>query len=130
LFDNGSSGTSLECFDVGNSEFKMRSMVESSGISAGPIVGMWSVQGTDVVGFSVIIPSNNLEVFEAVLELEDLFPSVVPESLGVEEPVLGVGNFFAKVGEDCQSALKTSGDDSITYTKGTRAPYNPSGWDR
>lgn len=56
----------------------MSSMVESSGISAGTVVGMGSVQGTDVVGFSVIVPSDNLEVFETVLELENLFPSVVP----------------------------------------------------
>ena len=105
-------------------------MVESSGISAGTIVGMGSVQGTDVVGFSVVVPGYNLEVLEAVLELENLFPSVVPESLGVEEPILGVGNLLAKVGEDCQSASKTNRKYSVTYTKETRVPCNPYGLDR
>ena len=100
-------------------------MVESSGISAGTIVGMGSVQGTDVVGFSIVVPGYNLEVFEAILQLEDLFPSVVPESLGVEEPVLGVGDFFAKVGEDCTSAYILS-ETRRTYTKERQAPCNPS----
>jgi hypothetical protein len=60
-----------------------------------------SVVRADVVRFSVIVPSDNLEELEVILKLEDLFPSVVPESLGVEEPILGVRDFLAKVGEDC-----------------------------
>jgi len=56
----------------------MGSMVESSGISAGTVVGVGCVQRADVVGFSVVVPGYNLEVLEAVLELENLFPSVVP----------------------------------------------------
>ena len=108
----------------------MGRMVESSCISAGTVVGVGGIQWTDVVRFSIIVPSNNLEVFEAVLELENLFPSVVPESLGVEEPILGVGNLLAKVGEDCQSASKTNRKESVTYTKETRVPCNPYGLDR
>ena len=104
LFDDGCSGTSLECFNVWNGEFKMGRMVESLGISAGTVVGVRCIVRTNVVGFSVIVPSDDLEELEFVLHLEDLFPSVVPERLGVEEPVLGVGDFFAKVGEDCESA--------------------------
>ena len=104
LFDNGSSGSSLECFNVWNGEFEMGRMVESFGVSTGTVVSMGSIVWTNVVGFSVIVPSDDLEELEFVLHLEDLFPSVVPESLGVEEPVLRVGYFFTKVGEDWGSA--------------------------
>jgi hypothetical protein len=100
LFDNGCSGTSLEGFDVWNGEFEMGRMVETFGISTGTVVGVRSIVGANVVGFSVIVPSDDFEELEFVLEFENLFPSVVPKGLGVEEPVLGVGYFFTKVGED------------------------------
>jgi hypothetical protein len=103
LFDNRSSGTGLECFNVWNSEFEMGGMVESLGVSAGTIIGVRSIVRANVVRFSVVVPSDDLEELEFVLELEDLFPSVIPESFGVEEPILGVGYLFTKVGEDYES---------------------------
>lgn len=105
LFDDRSSRTGLECFNVWNGEFEMGRMVEASSVPAGTIVGVWSIKGTDVVGFSVIVPGDDLEELEVVLEFQDLFPSVVPESLGVEEPVLGVRYFFAEVGVDYESVF-------------------------
>lgn len=130
LFDNGSSGSSLECFNVWNGEFEVGRMVESFGISTGTVVGMGSIVWTNVVGFSVIVPSDNLEELEFVLHLENLFPSVVPESLGVEEPVLGIGYFFTKVGEDWMSVLEDRRAMGMTYTKERQAPCSPSGRDR
>lgn len=84
LFDNGCSGTSLECFNVWNGEFEMSRMIKSFSISTGTVIGMWCIVRTDVVGFSVIVPSDNFEEFQVILEFENLFPSVVPKSLGVE----------------------------------------------
>ena len=130
LFDDGCSGTSLECFNVWNGEFKMSRMVESLGISAGTVVGVRCIVRTNVVGFSVIVPSDNLEELEFILELENLFPSVVPQSLGVEEPVLGVRHFFTKVSEDWLLIWFLGYLRSRTYTKERRAPCNPSERDR
>ena len=93
-------------------------MVESFGVSTGTVVSMGSIVWTNVVGFSVIVPSDDLEELEFVLHLEDLFPSVVPESLGVKEPILGVGYFFTKVGEDCGSVLDDRTSDGNDLHQG------------
>lgn len=79
-------------------------MVQSLGVAGRTVVSVWSVVWADIVGFSIIVPSDDFEEFKVVLHLEDLFPSVVPEGLRVEEPVFGIGDFFAKVRVDYGSA--------------------------
>lgn len=56
------------------------------------------------MGFAVIVPGDDLQVTEvrgSVGEIEDLFPSLVPQGFGLEQPVLAVGNIFTKVRKDC-----------------------------
>jgi hypothetical protein len=84
LFDDWGSGTGLECFDVWYGEFEMGRMVKSLGISTRSVVSVRCIVWADVVRFSVIVPSDDLEELEVILKLEDLFPSVVPKGLGIE----------------------------------------------
>jgi hypothetical protein len=84
LFNDGCSRTGFEGFDVRNSEFEVGSVVESFGVSGRTIVSVGCVVWTNVVGFSVIVPSDDFEELEVILHLENLLPSVVPEGFGVE----------------------------------------------
>jgi hypothetical protein len=52
----------------------------------------------NIMGFAVIIPGNNLD--KARTHVQNLQPTVIPEQIAREDPVLAVWDFGAKVGEE------------------------------
>jgi hypothetical protein len=59
---------------------------------------MGGAERPNIMGFAVIIPGNNLN--EARAHIQNLQPTVVPEQIARENPVLAVRHFRAKVGEE------------------------------
>jgi hypothetical protein len=59
---------------------------------------MGGAKRPNVVGFAIIIPGNNLD--EARSHVQNLQPTVIPEQITRENPVLAVGDLGAKVGEE------------------------------
>jgi hypothetical protein len=56
------------------------------------IVKMGGVERTDIVGFAVVIPGDDLQ--KPGSETEDFVPAVIPQEIRWEDPVLTVWNFL------------------------------------
>ena len=101
--DRWSRGSRLECLDIGASEFEQGQVRHVVGIHAGTVVAVAVIGRSDVVRLAIIIPGDDFEVSKigrSLSEVKDLFPSLVPQGFGFEQPVFGVGDLFTKVCED------------------------------
>jgi hypothetical protein len=101
--DSWSRRSRLECLDIGSSEFEQGQVGHVVGVHAGTVVAVAIVRGSDVVRLAIVVPGDDLEVSKvgrSLSEVENLFPSFVPQGFGFEQPVLGVGDLFTKVRED------------------------------
>ncbi len=74
--------------------------------------------GPTIVGLPIVIPGHNLEILDLVLHCQNLLPAGVPQGFTLEQPVLRVGDFGAKVGADCGKIRVSAADASCRSNKG------------
>jgi hypothetical protein len=59
---------------------------------------MGRFQGTNIVAFPIVVPSNDFD--ESWLQFEDVIPSIEPQKVGWEDPILAVGDFCTIMGKE------------------------------